>query len=274
VHDVPSIDELWESAPGAAEAAPLSGLPPAARRYLDRAVPTETPSAAAVRLRMSGEIKLGRWLPFRAEQVLRRDRQMRWDATARMYGLPVRGFDALAAGHGEMRWKLLGLIPVLTASGPDVTRSAAGRLAAEMLWLPSAFRGDDVEWRTVESGSGSGSGAGQPRRDDGEAAEVSRAGVGGVSHVRARFPVAGEEVELDLAVDPAGRLHGVSLERWGDPDGEGHRYVRFGAVVEGEGTFQGVTIPTRLRAGWYFGEPRFEREGEFFRCTVESAEFR
>jgi hypothetical protein len=38
-----------------------------------------------------------------------------------------------------MRWRLLGLIPVITAAGPDVTRSARGRLAGEIALLPTAF---------------------------------------------------------------------------------------------------------------------------------------
>jgi hypothetical protein len=34
----------------------------------------------------------------------------------------------------------------MTASGPDITRSAVGRLEAESLWLPSALIRNDVQW--------------------------------------------------------------------------------------------------------------------------------
>jgi hypothetical protein len=34
---------------------------------------------------MHGEIKLGRWWPFRAEEVIRWDRGMVWHAVVRMY---------------------------------------------------------------------------------------------------------------------------------------------------------------------------------------------
>jgi Family of unknown function (DUF6544) len=39
-----------------------------------------------------------------------------------------------------MRWRLLRLIPVMTAAGPDTTRSAPGRLAGEIALIPTAFR--------------------------------------------------------------------------------------------------------------------------------------
>lgn len=46
------------------------------------------------------------------------------------------------------------------------------------------------------------------------------------------------------------------------------------ASLEEEATFDGYTIPTRVRVGWYFGTDRFEPEGEFFRCTLDAAVFR
>lgn len=38
-----------------------------------------------------------------------------------------------------MQWKLLGLLRVLHAQGPDISRSAAGRVAAEAVWVPTAL---------------------------------------------------------------------------------------------------------------------------------------
>lgn len=35
---------------------------------------------------------------------------------------------------------------------------------------------------------------------------------------------------------------------------------------------EGITIPTQLRVGWFFGSERFETEGEFFRVTVDHGE--
>jgi hypothetical protein len=245
---VASLDKLWESTlPGEQTfgSAQLARLPDPARRYLEHAIAAGTPLAVAVRLRMHGEIKLRRWFPFRAEQVIRWDRGMIWRATVRMYGLPIRGFDRLIDGQGKLQWKLLGLVPVLTAAGPDISRSAAGRIAAESIWLPSVLGRDDVLWTALDS-----------------------------SHVHASLTVLDEGTELALAVDGVGRLESVELKRWGNPEGGDFRYVDFGGLVEDEGTFEGYTIPTRLRVGWHFGTERFESDGEFFRVTIDAASYR
>ena len=69
-----------------------------------------------------GRIKLGRWIPFRGEELLAPHLGFHW--SARAAGV-VGGFDRYADGEGRMRWKLLGALPVMTASGPDLSRSAA-----------------------------------------------------------------------------------------------------------------------------------------------------
>jgi len=136
-----SIDELWDSAPPDQDVfrlGQIAGLPEAAGRYLEHAIAPGTPLASAVRLRMHGEIKLRRWVPFTADQVIRSDHQMIWRASVRMHGMPVRGSDRLVNGEGAMRWKLFGMIPIAAdrvMSGP-----------AESIWLPSMLCRDDVKW--------------------------------------------------------------------------------------------------------------------------------
>ena len=243
-----SLDELWNSAtPSGRAFRPdrLATLPEAARRYLEHAIAPGTPFASAVRLRMHGEIKLRRWLPFTAEQVIHWGRGMIWKAAVRMNGMTIRGFDRLVDGDGAMRWKLLGIIPVMVASGSDIARSAAGRLMAESAWLPSVHCGDDVSWTAVDS-----------------------------FHPHARLTVQGETGELALTIDGEGRVKTFSLQRWGNPGGKEFCYADFGGVVQDEGRFDGYTIPTRLRVGWHFGTDRFESEGEFFRATVDDAAYR
>lgn len=61
-------------------------------------------------------------------------------------------FDCrLLDGAGAMQWKLLGIFPVMVASGSDITQSAVGRLQAESVWLPSVFCSDDVSWTKMDS---------------------------------------------------------------------------------------------------------------------------
>ncbi|MBA3923186.1 MAG: hypothetical protein H0X31_16430, partial [Nostocaceae cyanobacterium] len=148
-----SLNTLWESATSselAFSSDRLSHLPEAAKRYLEHAIAPGTKLASAVRLKMHGEIKLKKWIPFKAEQVICWEHGLIWSATAWMNGLPILGSDRIIDGIGAMQWKLLGLFPVMTASGSDITRSAVGRLQSESLCLPSVFCGDDVSWTSIE----------------------------------------------------------------------------------------------------------------------------
>lgn len=243
-----SLDGLWSSAPPATrtfDPGELAHLPEPARRYLTHAIAPGTPLASALRLRMHGEINLKGWLPFSAEQVIHWRHGMIWKATVRMHGLPVTGFDRFLDGEGAMRWRLLGIVPVMTASGPDISRSAAGRVEAEAIWLPSVLYGEDVAWTAADP-----------------------------SHPHARVTLRGETNEIEFTVDESGRLRSIKMPRWGNPEGGEFHSADFGGIVEEERTFGGYTIPSKLRIGWYFGSDRFETDGEFFRCAIDEAEYR
>jgi len=194
---------------------------------------------------MTGSIKLKPgWCQFEAEQVIRWDRGFVWAARARVNRLPVTGFDRLIDGRGEMRWKLLSLFPVMEADGADIGRAAAGRLHAEAIWVPAVLLGPHVIWS--ESCP---------------------------SHALATIDAHGERSELDIEINEEGAVLSCSLARWGDMDTGEFSYHPFGGTAGSERTFGGVTIPVQHRVGWLFGTPRFEEEGEFFRCTIEAAEF-
>lgn len=243
-----SLNALWESVISQEcvfSPDDFAHLPDAARRYLEHTISPGTAIASAVRLKMHGEIKLKTWSPFTAEQVVCWERGFIWSATAWMNRLPIVGSDRIIDGIGAMQWKLLGLFPVRTGTGSDITRSAAGRFHTELMLLPSALCQSDVTWSSTEA-----------------------------SHLHASFMAQGEQAELDLTIDQTGRLTSAKLPRWSNPDGTEHGYVDFGATVEEEGAFCGYTIPTRLRVGWYFGIERFESEGEFFRATIDHVIYR
>ena len=85
---------------------------------------------------MRGQIKIGRWVPFRAQEVLTPTRGFVW--RARAAGLIV-GSDHYVNGHGGMDWKLAALLRVIHAEGPDVSRATAERAGAEAFWLSTAL---------------------------------------------------------------------------------------------------------------------------------------
>jgi hypothetical protein len=218
------------------------GLPEPAQRWLGHAIAPGTPLWSSVELTMHGQIKLGRWRPFIARQLLTPPDGYIWAARTRLAGLPVTGYDRLASGGGEMRWRLMRLLPVQNGSGPDVTRSAYGRLAGEIVLIPTAYR--HAAWSR------------------GEHANTAIA--------TWRFGDDTETAELRIA--RSGRLAEVRVNRWGNPGGAPFGRYPFGVRVEAESRFGGVTIPSVFRAGWWWGTDR-QHEGEFFRAEITGAVF-
>ncbi len=155
----------------------------------------------------------------------------------------MTGLDRLSSGSGQVHRRLGGLIPVMSATGPNVTRSAAGRLAGEMALVPTTFPA--ATWT--------------PGSDD--------------DHVVVTWRINGQDESAELHIGPDGRLLGVLMQRWGNPNGAPFGRYPFGVAIEAEQTFTGVTIGSVLHAGWWWGTDR-QPEGEFFRAQITGATFR
>ncbi|MFI9561236.1 DUF6544 family protein [Nonomuraea endophytica] len=219
------------------EQAQADHLPQSARRWLLHALAPGTALLRTVELAMHGTIRLGSWRPFDAVQVIAPLLGYVWAATTHLAGLPLGGFDRYRGGEGQMRWRLLGRIPVMSMTGADVARSAAGRLACEFILTPAVALDPRIHWKAVDE-----------------------------LHAVARFAIDEEDFEVTLRVGPSGALETASLSRWGNPDKRGFREHVFGVVCERESVFDGVTIPSVLRCGWW--------PEEFIRITIDWADFR
>ncbi|MFL6072218.1 MAG: DUF6544 family protein [Mycobacteriales bacterium] len=235
----PDAGEATE--PNTATGAGADTVPAAARRWLAHVLPPGAPRLTTVRLEMRGHLRLGSWMPFHAVQVLSPPDGFVWAARVGWRPSVIRGVDRYANGRGEQRW-LRGPVPLLHGTGPDVDRGLAGRLAAEAVFAPAAFLG--AAW--------------EPSEYPGEAV--------------ARWRIGGADERVRLRVDGDGRLRWVSLSRWGNPPGEPFGRYPFGVRVDAEAAFDGVTIPSVVRAGWWWDTPRWAR-GEFYRATILAATF-
>jgi hypothetical protein len=237
----PEARLLQPPEPARFSAAELQGLPEPVQRHLEQAITPGTALATSARLRMRGHIKVGRWLPFHAHQLLNPHHGFVW--TARAAGI-IAGSDRYLDGVGGLDWKLLGLLTVAHAEGPDVSRSTAGRAGAEAIWLPTALLPRfGVRW-AVRSGD----------------------------QVTAGFRVGDTPLELQLRLDAAGRIASLVFDRWGDPDNRGaFAWHRFGGEFAGYRSFQGLTIPSQGRLGWFYGQDRWPA-GEFFRYQITHLE--
>lgn len=154
------------------------------------------------------------------------------------------GADYYANKSGRMRFSLWGLIGLVNAHSPDIARSSLGRLAGELVLLPSALLPQHgVTWKAIDEKT-----------------------------IEASLNIDGEPVTLTLVIDTDGKLLKLSLPRWGNQTEDGsYTYIPFGGEYQEERTFRGFTIPSQISAGWWFGTDRYL---EFFRATITQAEFR
>lgn len=217
--------------------AEVDGLPEPARRHLCTAIDLGTPMTSTVRLRMKGRIKVGRWLPFRAVETLSPRRGFVW--TARAAGV-IAGWDRYLDGVGEMRWRLGGVVTVAHGEGPDVSLSAAGRVAGEAIWSPTSL--------------------------------LPRMGVrwteDGPDRVSLHYSLGPHPMTVTYQLLEDGRIGSLVFDRWGDPDDTGRwGWHRFGGEITGHTRFGGLTVPSQGRMGWHFGTDRWP-DGEFFRFRI------
>lgn len=238
---------IWPSAPAPAPAHPgadrfdpaeLDQLPDRARAFLARTLAPGTDLPRRIRLEMHGQIKASVWMPFTAVETLDAEHGFRWEASAA--GGAVRGYDMLNDAQARSRFQG-GPATIVDAAGPDVARSAVGRMVGELAaWMPGCLlpsRG--VHWSQTADG--------QP-----------------VAFV----PLAGTYHRVTLSLDADGALRSASFPRWGPIH---HRYdwIPFGLEALDHTSVGGVTIVSRGRVGWWYGTARWRR-GEFFRFAIDN----
>jgi hypothetical protein len=222
----------------------VSELPEPVSRYLDRSLASKQPLPRLVRLTQTGEMQLkpGRWLSFEAQQVARVDRvEFVWRARfalAPLVGIRVR--DWFRDGDGGLEARLLGLIPVASAGGPETARSEAMRYLAELPWFPQAVLGnEELAWREVEHGA-----------------------------VEVATRVGSAEAAVTLHFDEAGDIVGAfAPDR---PHQEGSRFVDhpWSGAFSGYEELGGVRVPTRAEVSWDLPDGRFT----YFRGRVTRLE--
>ncbi len=247
------IERLWESlrdVPGTSVFDPgsVANLPEPARRYLRYAIAPGTRLARSVVVEMQGRIGLkpgADKLPFQASQILAMPNGFIWRATVGEGIMQFTGSDRYTAGEGVMLWFLGYAIPLVHASGADVSRSAAGRMALEApLLLPSALLPEaGARWEAIDS----------------QSARV---------HVR----IGSELLAPVISVTQDGRLERVEMQRWDAEglDGKPGYVLWVGDQLTEVRTFGGYTIPVRMRATKRAGTPQAD---SFFEAEIKSAHY-
>jgi hypothetical protein len=136
----------------------LVGLPSPVRRYLEFTGIVGKPVIKTAMVSQTGRIRLGpekRWMRFQATESYSVDPpSFVWDARVVYGALPVLTVrDSYVDGRGAIQARLLNLIPVVRANGPQVDESSAVRFLSEVIWFPSAFLQPNFSWTAIDDNS-------------------------------------------------------------------------------------------------------------------------
>jgi hypothetical protein len=96
-----------------------------------------------------------KWIPFVAEQYFSTTPQaFLWHGTMRPFPFFwMTGTDRFSGGHGTMRIKLLSVIPLPLSKGPKMDQGELQRYLGEIIWFPTAWFSDAIEWHAIDEHS-------------------------------------------------------------------------------------------------------------------------
>jgi hypothetical protein len=222
-------DLLASSGPDAGEVVTeedIAGLPEPVRRWLRWSGVVGRKRPATVRLRQSGELRLGNsgWFPFVAEEYFTTDPPgFVWAARMTMApGVTVIGRDRYAGGKGSIDMRLLGVVAVASDRGPEMDRGALLRYLNEIMWFPAGAISPAIAWEPL----------------DGESARAT------ITH--------GEVgASATFRFDREGRLTDMVAERY---DREAGRVLPWSTPITDYGEFGGVRVPVAGEAVYARGE--------------------
>ena len=222
-----------------------ASLPPAAQRWLDRALPQGLDLPSRIRIDQEGSLEIrGRWTPFKASGVYNASPlSFNWQARLQMMpGVWIVAEDGHEGGQGWGGARLWGIVPMGKWADADVLRAQLVRSLGELPWLPSfALSDSTLTWADI-----------------------------GDTLFEVRCSAGGQEALVRFEIDAAGDvIRAYSPSRPYDlPDGyaEAPWYYEFSDHRE----FGGVRIPVAAVA-------TFEKDDgpwEYFRGTITSMENR
>ncbi|WP_116108645.1 DUF6920 family protein [Lewinella sp. IMCC34191] len=201
-------------------------LPPLVNRWLSRSG-AEHHRAAYLCLEQQLAIKLKpeqtEWYAAEADQLILSSRPaFHWSVRVRLNPLvEVFGTDTLDSGGASLRMSLFGLLTVSAVSQNEKANEAAlQRYLAELAWFPAAARSSRIEWEEMDS-------------------------------ERARATVYGGEQSASgiFTFTPQGDFLRFEAQRYREHGPEAKREPWI-AEADRWTTFEGVRVPSRLRASW------------------------
>lgn len=222
----------------------LLGLPEPIRRYLQWAGVVGKEAIRTVRLKQKGFLRMKegqKWLPLTAEQYFTTSPPgFVWHARVRpLPFLNISVTDRFVNSHGRLQAKLSSLISMADAKGPEVDQGELLRYLAEMIWFPTAWLSQYIEWKEI---------------DEHSAQTILR-------HVSLT-------VAAVLHFDERGQVVQITAERYREEDG---KFILrpWSGQVEDYREVGGMMIPMKAEVSWHL------ESGDFtcFRAEITEIEY-
>jgi hypothetical protein len=137
--------------------ADLAGLPEPLRRYLTQTGIVSRPRISTVRLKQKGFFRTRpeqNWMPMQAVEYYSVDPPaFLWHGKIKMLPfLSIQARDRFGDGMGHMLIKLAPLT-LGDARGPEMDQGALARYFNEIMWFPTAFLSEYIEWEELDAKS-------------------------------------------------------------------------------------------------------------------------
>ncbi len=220
----------------------LEALPAPVAEYLRHTGAVGQPRVVAFRARVHGRIRAGAdqpWMTFRGEQVNTYGSQPNrlFYLNATMKGLPVDVLHVYADGRATMRVRLCSMLPMVRASGPELTQAETVTLFNELcVMAPAAIIDAPVAWEPLDEHRAGGT-----------------------------FTHAGHSVRAELVTDEVGQLVDFVSDDRLRASANGRTFLpqRWSTPLTGYRELGGRRLASLGAARWHAPEP----EGEF--CYLE-----
>jgi len=222
----------------------LAGLPLCVQRWLEHAQVIGKEKISTVRLKQKGLMRLkedGPWIPADAEQYFIVDKPgFVWKVKVRMAPLLYfTGMDKYYEGKGTMKIKVLSVIPIVNAAGPEMNQGSLLRYLAETMWFPTAALNYYIKWQEIDAHS-----------------------------ARATMSYGGVTASGVFTFNEKGEVVTFIAQRYRELDG---KYVLqdWGGITKGYGEFNGIRIPNKTDIIWRTETGDFN----WFKCEITDIEF-
>jgi hypothetical protein len=206
--------------------ADIAPLPEPVRRYMHASQIIGKARVQAVRLKQKGFMRMNqdqKWMPLAAEEYYTIDPPaFIWYGRVRI--MPLIAFEAVdrySDGCGKMMAKLLSLIKVVDAAGPEMDQGAMMRYLNEMMWFPTALLSERVHWEAVDDSS-----------------------------ARATFSNGGKSVSAEFYFDEDGKLINFVADRYRSI-GEEWQLDKWSTPLYSYADLNGLLLPVTGEAYWH-----------------------